>query len=80
MYAHAYLIINCRSREMKMSQKAFHGELTGDCENTRKSENHAKIDIARQYQKSARRKCHTESTEITEKDIADAISKNPLDP
>ena len=29
-----------------VTQKAFHGELTGDCENTRKSENHAKIDIA----------------------------------
>ena len=49
-----------------------------ECENTRKSENHAKIDIARQYQESAqaaRRKSHTESTEITEKDIAGAISR-----
>jgi len=38
-----------------------------ECENMRKSENHAKIDIARQYQKSARRKSHTEITEITER-------------
>ena len=41
-----------------------------ECENMRKSENHAKIDIARQYHESAqdaRRKCHTEITEITER-------------